>query len=81
MLTGPNIRDTGKPLFSRFESIRQCTAMGDYGIDKENQKAINQLSGSERIEYGYLKDMLKIKRSRADAIMHFLNSDEISKMN
>ena len=53
-VTGPNIRDTGNHYFQDL-NLSDITVIGDYGIDKENQKAINQLSGSERIEYGYLK--------------------------
>ena len=75
-VTGPNIRDTGNHYFQDL-NLSDITVIGDYGIDKENQKAINQLSGSERIEYGYLKDV-EIKDS-TDAIRIFSNPDEISK--
>lgn len=75
-VTGPNIRDTGNHYFQDL-NLSDITVIGDYGIDKENQKAINQLSGSEKIEYGYLKDV-EIKES-TDAIRILSNPDEISK--
>lgn len=75
-VTGPNIRDTGNHYFQDM-NLSDITVIGDYGIDKENQKAINQLSGSEKIEYGYLKDV-EIKES-TDAIRILSNPDEISK--
>lgn len=75
-VTGPNIRDTGTHYFQDL-NLSDITVIGDYGIDKENQKAINQLSGSEKIEYGYLKDV-EIKDS-TDAIRVLSNPDEISK--
>lgn len=75
-VTGPNIRDTGSRYFQDL-NLSDITVIGDYGIDKENQKAINQLSGSEKIEYGYLKDV-EIKDS-TDAIRILSNPDEISK--
>lgn len=75
-VTGPNIRDTGNHYFQDL-NLSDITVIGDYGIDKENQKAINQLSGSENIEYGYLKDV-EIKES-TDAIRILSNPDEISK--
>lgn len=75
-VTGPNIRDTGTHYFQDL-NLSDITVIGDYGIDKENQKAINQLSNSEKIEYGYLKDV-EIKGS-TDAIRVLSNPDEISK--
>ena len=56
-VAGPDMRSTGT---SYFDSLRlaDISVIGDYGIDDENEAAINSTSGAERIEYGYLKDVV-----------------------
>ncbi len=75
-VTGPNIRETGSHYFQDL-NLSDITVIGDYGIDEENQKTINQLSGTEKVEYGYLKDV-EIKNS-TDGIRILSNPNEISK--
>lgn len=74
-VTGPNIRETGIHYFQDL-NLSDVTVIGDYGIDEEDQKVINRLSGTERIEYGYLKDV-EIKNS-TDGIRIFSVPDKIS---
>lgn len=75
-VTGPNIRETGIHYFQNL-NLSDITIIGDYGIDEENQKVINQLSDTEEIEYGYLKDVT-VKES-TDGIRIFSIPNNISK--
>ncbi len=75
-VTGPNMRETGTHYFEDL-NLSDLTVIGDYGIDSTNQKAINQLSGTKKIEYGYLKDV-EIKNT-TDSIRLFSNPNTISK--
>ncbi len=74
-VAGPNMRMTGENYFNRL-NLADISIIGDYGIDEENQKAINQISGAEKIEYGYLKDV--VIRDTITSIRIFSNSDELS---
>ena len=64
------MRETGTHYFEDL-NLSDLTDIGDYGIDSTNQKAINQLSGTKKIEYGYLKDV-EIKNT-TDSIRLFSN--------
>lgn len=75
-VTGPDIRETGSYYFQDL-NLSDITVIGDYGIDEENKKVINQLSGTEKIEYGYLKDV-EIKNS-TDGIRILSAPNRISK--
>ena len=75
-VTGPDMRETGLHYFEDL-NLSDITVIGDYGIDENNQAAINQLSGTSKIEYGYLKDV-EIKDT-TDSIRLFSNPDTISK--
>ena len=77
-VTGPNIRKTGIHYF-KDQNLSDITVIGDYGIDEENQKVINHLSGTEKIEYGYLKDV-EIKGS-TEGLRLFSNPETISNYN
>lgn len=70
------MRETGRHYFEEI-NLSDITILGDYGIDETNQEAINQLSGTKKIEYGYLKDV-EIKNT-TDSIRLFSNPDTISK--
>lgn len=70
------MRETGTHYFEDL-NLSDLTVIGDYGIDSTNQKAINQLSGTKKIEYGYLKDV-EIKNT-TDSIRLFSNPNTISK--
>lgn len=56
-VAGPDMRKTGENYFNRLK-LADISIIGDYGIDKENETAINKVSGAEKIEYGYLKDVV-----------------------
>lgn len=56
-VAGPDMRKTGENYFNQLH-LADISVIGDYGIDKENQTAINKISGAEKIEYGYLKDVV-----------------------
>lgn len=56
-VSGPDMRQTGFHYFEKM-NLADMTIIGDYGIDKENQNAINRISGTTAIEYGYMKDMV-----------------------
>lgn len=74
-VTGPNMRKTGEYYFEQL-NLADVSIIGDYGIDSENQKAINQVSGADKIEYGYLKDV--VIRDTITSIRIFSNSEELS---
>lgn len=75
-VSGPDMRETGLHYFEAL-NLSDLTVIGDYGIDETNQKAIDQLSGTKKIEYGYLKDV-EIKNT-TDSIRLFSNPETISK--
>lgn len=56
-VAGPDMRKTGENYFERLK-LADVSIIGDYGIDAENEAAINKVSGAETIEYGYLKDVV-----------------------
>lgn len=74
-VAGPNMRKTGENYFDRL-NLADISIIGDYGIDDEDQKAINQVSGASKIEYGYLKDV--VIRDTIDSVRIFSETDEIS---
>lgn len=56
-VAGPDMRKTGEAYFAQLK-LADISVIGDYGIDDANVAAINQVTGAERIEYGYLKDVV-----------------------
>lgn len=74
-ITGPNMRKTGEYYFKQL-NLADISIIGDYGIDDENQKAINQVSGASKIEYGYLKDV--VFRDTITSIRIFSNPEDLS---
>ena len=56
-VAGPDMRQTGENYFEQLK-LADISIIGDYGIDEDNIAAINQVSGVEKIEYGYLKDVV-----------------------
>ena len=56
-VAGPDMRETGRRYFERLR-VADIAIIGDYGIDTENQNTIERVSGAEKIEYGYLKDVV-----------------------
>ncbi len=56
-VAGPDMRITGENYFNKLK-LADVSIIGDYGIDAENEAAINKVSGADKIEYGYLKDVI-----------------------
>ena len=56
-VAGPDMRKTGEAYFENLK-LADVSIIGDYGIDDNNEAAINQASGTDKIEYGYLKDVV-----------------------
>lgn len=56
-VAGPDMRATGAHYFDSLH-LADITIIGDYGIDEKNQAAINQVTGADKIAYGYLKDVV-----------------------
>ncbi len=56
-VAGPDMRKTGTDYFDSL-NLADVSIIGDYGIDSDNVEAINRVTGAEKIEYGYLKDVV-----------------------
>lgn len=56
-VAGPDMRKTSINYFEQLK-LADVSVIGDYGIDDENVKAINKATGADKIEYGYLKDVV-----------------------
>ena len=74
-VAGPDMRITGTHYFNRLH-LADLSILGDYGIDAANQQAINQITGAEAIEYGYLKDV--VIQDTITSIRIFSNSKTLS---
>lgn len=72
-VAGPDMRKTGRAYFDSLH-VADISIIGDYGIDEENIATINKVSGAEKIEYGYLKDVV----IDGDSIRVFSLTDGIS---
>lgn len=55
-VTGPNMVTTGENYFNQT-NLTDVTVIGSMGIDRDDVKQINKVSGISQIEYGYLKDV------------------------
>lgn len=56
-VTGPDMRITGNHYFSEL-NLADITIISDYGIDEADQAVINTTSNVDKLEYGYLKDVV-----------------------
>lgn len=56
-VAGPDMRTTGKHYFTKL-NLADITVISDYGIDEDDQAVINATSNLDKIEYGYLKDVV-----------------------
>lgn len=74
-IAGPDMRKTGENYFSELK-LSDISVIGDYGIDEENQKAIERVSGASNIEYDYLKDV--VINGTDTGIRIFSKTDDIS---
>lgn len=75
-VAGPNMRQTGRDYFKQL-NVSDISVLGDYGIDEENEKAINEVSGAKKIEYGYLKDVTV--KDTTTSIRVFSTTEDLSK--
>lgn len=75
-VTGPNIRTTGQEYLAK-QKTADLAVIADYGLDKNDQKKINELSDKATIEYGYFKDVVVQDSSTAFRI--FSSDKSISK--
>lgn len=74
-VTGPNMRVTGENYFNKLNTA-DITIIGDYGLDDDDVKVINQTKDAKFIEYGYLKDVV-IKDTKT-SFRIFSKSDDVS---
>ena len=74
-VAGPDMRATGESYFSKLKAA-DITIIGDYGIDSENETAINKVSDASKIEYGYLKDV--VIKGTNESVRVFSKTDGIS---
>lgn len=74
-VAGPDMRATGKHYFTKH-NLADITVISDYGIDEDDQAVINKTSNLDKIEYGYLKDVV-IKDSKT-SIRIFSKPENIS---
>ncbi len=74
-VAGPDMRKTGENYFNKLH-LADVSVIGDYGIDPENKAAINRVSGADKIEYGYLKDV--VLTGTDESIRIFSQTDGIS---
>lgn len=56
-VTGPDMRETAEQFYNR-KNLMHFTVLSSYGLDKEDQKTLNQLSDIEHVEFGYFKDVV-----------------------
>lgn len=74
-VAGPDMRTTGMRYFEQM-NLADISIIGDYGIDEENQSAINRITGAEKIEYGYMKDV--VLKGTTTSFRIFSKTDELS---
>lgn len=55
-IAGPDMRATGETYFKQYH-LADLTVIGEDGLDAHDQKTIQRASGTEQIEFGYLKDV------------------------
>ena len=56
-VAGPDMRITGKHYFSNH-NLADITVISDYGINEDDQAIIDTTNNLDKIEYGYLKDVV-----------------------
>ncbi|MDH6364857.1 putative ABC transport system permease protein [Enterococcus sp. PF1-24] len=74
-VTGPDMRATGADFFEE-NHLADLTVIGSLGIDAHDQSGLDQTHGLEKIEYGYLKDVV-LKDSQT-SFRIFSEVDEVS---
>ncbi|OUP08430.1 FtsX-like permease family protein [Collinsella sp. An2] len=74
---GPDMRATGERYFDTYNAA-DLTVIASMGIDDDDEAAIDQASGVEQVEYGYLKDM--VISGTIDAVRVYSQPEEISRV-
>lgn len=74
-VAGPDMRKTSEDYFETLH-LADISIIGDYGIDEDNETAINKVNGADKIEYGYLKDV--VITDTQESIRVFSQTDGIS---
>lgn len=74
-VTGPDMRATGEDYSAKL-NVADITVIGGLGIDKSDEALIDQAKGLEKVEYGYLKDV--VIKDTDDSVRLFSASDNVS---
>ena len=74
-VAGPDMRATAARYLSGYQ-LADITVTGDLGLDADDEAKIEQASGIERVEYGYLKDVTV--SGTHDAVRIWSRTDGIS---
>lgn len=74
-VTGPDMRATGEDYSAKL-NVADVTIIGGLGIDKSDEALIDQAKGLEKVEYGYLKDV--VIKDTDDSVRLFSASDNVS---
>ncbi|MBO0412891.1 FtsX-like permease family protein [Enterococcus hulanensis] len=74
-VTGPDMRATGEDYSAKL-NVADVTVIGGLGIDKSDEALIDQAKGLEKVEYGYLKDV--VIKDTDDSVRLFSASDNVS---
>lgn len=74
-VTGPNMRTTTENYFNQL-NLADVSIIGSYGIDESDQKIINSANNIDKVDYGYLKDV--VIQDTKTSIRIFSTPDDIS---
>ncbi len=74
-VSGPDMRATAERYVSGYQ-LADIAVTGDMGLDEDDEAKIEQASGVEKVEYGYLKDVTV--SGTHDAIRIWSKPDSIS---
>ncbi|GFH41996.1 hypothetical protein Hs30E_05470 [Lactococcus hodotermopsidis] len=75
-VTGPNMRKTANDFYQK-NNLADFTLISTYGLDESDMAFLDEMSGIDKVEFGYLQDSL-IKGTK-DAIRIFSMPKELSK--
>src|SRR5699024_7531194 len=57
-VTGPDMRATGETYFNDL-NVSDLTIISDLGLDEKDEETIRKVEGTDQIEFGYLKDVVR----------------------
>lgn len=75
-VTSPDMKETSTHYFEQLH-LADLSVISDYGLNKDDQKLLNQTKGIDKIEYGYLKDA--VIKDTTKSIRIFSTPHDISK--